>query len=175
MEITAKCKFDFETIKALTHLAVFKKSNPKKQFILITILDTIAIVLSLLEIILFSAPFGWIFPCTIFMLLFINYIYFLLPKVRYKALAKMKTAENEYIFYDNSFKIFAKNEVYNGEADIEYSLLVCAYETSKYFFLYQTNNQAFIVDKSTLVGGTAEEIKSKLSYFLKNKYFVCRY
>ena len=94
------------------------------------------------------------------------YLYFLLPKIRYKALAKMKDAENEYIFCDNVLKTFTKSQEYNGEAEIEYSLFVKVYETTKYLFLYQTNNQVFIVDKNTVEGGTIEEIRNEL----KNKY-----
>ena len=103
------------------------------------------------------------------------YLYFLLPKIRYKELAKMKDAENEYIFCDNVLKTFTKSQEYNGEAEIEYSLFVKVYETSKHLFLYQTNNQVFIVDKNTIEGGTVEEIRNKLSAFVTNKYIVCKY
>ena len=48
-------------------------------------------------------------------------------------------------------------------------------ETSKYFFIYPTNSQVFIVDKSTIVGGAAEDIRNKLSSFVGNKYIICKY
>jgi hypothetical protein len=41
--------------------------------------------------------------------------------------------------------------------------------------IYQTNNQVFIVDKSTVEGGTAEEIRNKLCTFVKDKYIICKY
>ena len=87
----------------------------------------------------------------------------------------MKDAENEYIFCDNVLKTFTKSQEYNGEAKFEYSLFVKVYETSKYFFMYQTNNQVLIVDKSTIEGGTVEEIRNKLSAFVKDKYILCKY
>lgn len=31
MEIRAKCKYDYDSVKALTHLTMFKKSNPKSD------------------------------------------------------------------------------------------------------------------------------------------------
>ena len=87
----------------------------------------------------------------------------------------MQNVENQYIFCDDVLKTFTKSQEYNGEAEIEYSLFVKLYETSKYLFLYQTNNQVFIVDKSTIEGGTVEEIRNKLSAFVKDKYFLCKY
>ena len=103
------------------------------------------------------------------------FMYFGLPKIQYKALAKMKDAENEYVFCDNVLKTFTKSQEYNGEAEIEYSLFVKVYETTRYLFLYQTNNQVFIVDKNTIEGGTVEEIRNKLSAFVKDKYILCKY
>ena len=87
----------------------------------------------------------------------------------------MQNVENQYIFCDNVLKTFTKSQEYNGEAEIEYSLFVKVYETTKYLFLYQTNNQVFIVDKNTVEGGTIEEIRNKLSAFVKDKYILCKY
>ena len=92
-----------------------------------------------------------------------------------KATAKMKDAVNEYIFLDDMIKVFTKSDEYNGEAKIEYSLFAKVYETSKYLFMYQTNNQAFVIDKSTIEGGTTEDIRMKLYSFLGDKYIICKY
>ncbi len=176
MEIKAKCKFDFESIKALTHLSLFKKASPKKRFLTWSIISTILAVIIVLEMIIFSDPMLIeVLLVAIVLFLFECYLYFLLPKIRYKAVAKMKDAENEYIFCDNVLITFTKSQEYNGEAEIEYSLFVKAYETSKYFFMYQTNNQVFIVDKSTVEGGTVEDIRSKLTTHIKDKYIICKY
>ena len=102
-------------------------------------------------------------------------LYFTLPRIRYNALANFKEAENAYVFCDDFLKVSTAGREYSGEAKIEYSFLVKAYETSKYFFLYQTKDQIYIVDKSTIEGGTAEDIRSKLSAVLKDKYFICKY
>ena len=103
------------------------------------------------------------------------YLYFVAPKLRYRALEKMKDIENNYLFKDNALKVSSKSEEYSGEAEIEYSLFIKVYETSAYFFLFQPNNQAFIIDKSTIEGGSADDIRNKLTSFVKNKYFICRY
>ena len=176
MEIKAKCKCDFESIRALTHLSLFKKANPKKRFLTWSIISGILAVIIILEMIIFSDAMLVELLCVAGILFLLEcYLYFLLPKIRYKALAKMKDAENEYIFCDNVLKTFTKSQEYNGEAEIEYSLFVKVYETSRHLFLYQTNNQVFIIDKNTIEGGTAEDIRNKLSSFVKDKYVICKY
>ena len=87
----------------------------------------------------------------------------------------MQNVENEYIFCDNVLKTFTKSQQYNGEAEIEYSLFVKVYETTRYLFLYQTNNQVFVVNKSTIEGGTIEDIRHKLTAYVKDKYIICKY
>ena len=157
-------------------MSLFKKANPKKRFLTWSIVLTILAVIIVLEMIIFSDAMLIELLCVAIVLFLLEcYLFFLLPKIRYKALAKMVDTENEYIFCDNVFKTFTKNKEYNGEAEIEYSLFVKVYETSKYIFMYQTNNQVFIVDKSTIEGGTVEEIRNKLSAFIMDKYILCKY
>ena len=100
------------------------------------------------------------------------YLYFILPKIRYKALVKMKGTENEYTFCEDVIKIVTTNNDYNGTAEINYSLLVKVCETSKYFFLFQTKNQVLVVDKSTIENGTADDVKNKLISYVRDKYTV---
>ena len=177
MEIKAKCKFDFDSIRALTHLTMFKKANPKKRLIFWSVAFAILVVVIILEIIAFGMDLILLVLLGVEMLwlMLMCFWYFIIPKTQYKSLAKMKETENEYIFCDNVLKTFTKSNEYNGEAEIEYSLFVKVYETSQYLFLYQTNNQVFIVDKSTIENGTVEEIRSKLSAFVKDKYIICKY
>ncbi len=177
MEIKAKCKFDFDSIRALTHLTMFKKANPKKRLIFWSVAFAILFVVIILEIIAFNMDSILLVLLGAEMLWFMLmcFWYFIIPKIQYKALAKMKDAENVYIFYDNVLKAFTKSQEYNGEAEIEYSLFVKVYETSRHLFLYQTNNQVFIVDKNTIEGGTVGDIRNKLSAFVKDKYIFCKY
>ena len=177
VEIRAKCKFGFESISALTHLTMFKKANPKNRMIFWSVAFAVLFAIIILEIIAFGMDLILLvlLGVEILWLMMMCFWYFIIPRIQYKALAKMKDAENEYVFCDNVLKTFTKSQEYNGEAEIEYSLFVKVYETSKYFFMYQTNNQVFIVDKSTIEGGTVEEIRNKLSAFVKDKYILCKY
>lgn len=177
MEIKAKCKYDFESVKAFVHLTMYKRADPKKRLIFWTIAYAILIAFIVWEIVVFDMDTTLLvlLACGISILLLTYLWYFIIPKIQYRSLAKIRGIENEYVFCDNALKVFTKSREYNSEAVIEYSVFTRAYETSKYLFLYQTNNQAFLVDKSTIEGGTAEEIRNKLSGLLKNKYIVCKY
>lgn len=177
MEIRAKCKFDFSSIRALTHLEMFRKANPKKRMFFWLVCYTILLTVAIFELIFLRADmqlYIMLGLSMVFPLLGI-YLYFLLPRIRFKAMAQMQGTENEYIFCDNLLKVFTKSAKYNGEAEVEYSLLVRAFETSTYFFLFQTNNQAFLVEKATIEGGTVDDVRNKLSFYLKDKYTICKY
>ena len=177
MEIRAKCKYDLDSVKALTHLTMYKKADPKKRLRFWSVAFAILIALIGLEMLAFSMDTSLLLllGVEILGLLLIYFWYFIIPKIQYKSLAKMQNVENQYIFCDNVLKTFTKSQEYNGEAEIEYSLFVKVYETTKYLFLYQTNNQVFIVDKNTVEGGTIEEIRNKLSLYVKDKYIICKY
>ncbi len=177
MEIKAKCKFDFDSIRALTHLTMFKKANPKKRLVFWSVAFSILFVVIILEIIAFGMDSILLVLLGVEILWFMLmcFWYFIIPRIQYKSLAKMKDVENEYTFYDNMLKVSTKSQEYNGEAEIEYSLFVRVYETSKYLFLYQTNNQVFIVYKNTIEGGATEDIRNKLSAYVKGKYIICKY
>lgn len=177
MKIKAKCKYDLDSVKALTHLAMYKKADPKKRLIFWSAVFVILFIIIVLEMIAFGmdAILFVLLSVEIFGLFLIYFWYFIIPKIQYKSLAKMKNVENEYVFCDNVLKVFTKSQEYNGEAEIEYSLFIKVYETSRYLFLYQTNNQVFIIDKSSVEGGTVEEIRNQLSAFVKDKYIVCKY
>lgn len=177
MEIRAKCKYNYDSVKALTHLTMFKKANPKNRLTFYSVAFSILFIIITLEIVAFGADtiLFVLLGADIVFLILMYFWYFIIPKIQYKSMSKMKNTENLYIFRDNVLKVFSKSQEYNGEAEIEYSFFVRVYETTKYLFLYQTNNQVFIVDKNTVEGGTAEDIRNKLSVYMKNKYIICKY
>ena len=54
MEIRAKCKLDFDSTKALTHLSFYKKTNPKKAVRLREIFCFILLFVIIAELIVFG-------------------------------------------------------------------------------------------------------------------------
>lgn len=179
MEIRAKCRYDYASIMALTHTSVYKKSNPKKTVRIRSVVCLVLLLLFVAELKLgaFDGTFvpAIFITADILVVVIDLFMYFALPRIQYKSMAKLKDTENEYIFGENAVKVTSKGEVYNGEAEIKYSLFVKIYETSKYLFMFQTKDQAFAVDKSTIEGGSVEEIRNKLSSYADGKYYICKY
>lgn len=99
---------------------------------------------------------------------------FLLLKSIEKSLSQYIGMRQEFVFADYEMSETTSSEKFNGTSRLKYSAVHKVMETSKYFFVYQTDNSVYIVDKSTLSGGTVEELRAKLSPAVK-KYVVCKY
>ena len=178
MEIKAQSNFDLDTIKAFSRLQLFKKHEPKKRMIFWTVACSILLIIVVLEVIFLDVNPSLLYVLGgVLVVVFALecYWYFFLPKIQYNALGKMKDIENEFLFCDNAIKVCSKNEEFCGTSEIEYSALFRAFETGKYFFLWQTKTQVLIVDKSTIEGGTHEEIRNKLLAVLGKQYVICCY
>ena len=174
MEITAKCVYDLKSVQAMQRLQMFKKADPKKAMILWSSLYGVFVLLLLSMAISGYEKVIMLLALLVAVWLEACYFYFLFPKQRYKAQGKLKDAENTYTFGENSVHIVSQAEQYTGEAQVEYGLFIKVYETSEYFFVFQTKSQVFLVDKSTIQGGTAEDIRNRLSGAVK-KYVICKY
>ena len=177
MEIKAKSTFDFDTTKAFCHVTFYGKGKPKNWFIGFNIFCTIFLLINVAIVILFGwEDFDFSSFIPIALLYALNFLlYSWLPKIQYKSLKKAQNMENSYIFCDDVIKISSNNELYQGEATLDYGFIVKVMETTKHFFIYQHQNQAYIVDKSTVTDGTVEELKEKLKQSIKGKYIVCKY
>lgn len=175
MEITAKGKLNFESIRALNHITMFRGKNPKKWLFLSLGIDVFFIMVALGSILWFGSNLYLYMGLLVLLGLLSCFLYFLVPRIQYKALGNMREAENTFLFYDTSVRIFSTGQSYQGEAEALYTLFVRVYETSRYFVLVQANNAAFLVDKTTIVNGTAEDIRARLVTAAGNKYKLCSY
>lgn len=175
MNITATCKYDLKAYQALTRLSMFKKSNPKKQFIFLFALETLLFLIMIWEsfwvegIMLLSI-------ISYFLMTFLLFFgYFILPKIQYKASYKMADIEAEFTFTDTQLRISTKGASYEGTAQLDYSVLFKVMETGTYLFLFERKSVAYIVEKATLTGGTIEELRTALSSVLGKNYIICNY
>ena len=105
----------------------------------------------------------------------LSLLYFLAPVRMYKNAGTMADMRKNFIFREKELYVESSGEMYRGESTVQYSLLFKAMETGAYFFIYVTKSQLFIVDKATLEGGSAEDIRSAMSAVLGEKYMVCDY
>ena len=177
MEINAKCKFDYASVIALSRASTYRRFNPK-------ITTIIMIVFSIID--LSFEVMAWSYdgieavsvPTLIISLTILGvaiYMYWLFPKMQYNGLGKMKNIENRYVFEDEVLKVSSISEGYNGMGELMYSLISKVVETSSYLFVYQDKKHAFIIDKSTILNGTIDEIRAKLIQFVNKKYITYRY
>ena len=176
MEIKAKCKYDYETCKAVSRIDAYRKSNPKKVFVSRAVLCICLLVLNFIVVGFSEMSVGYGVDVVVALVLLIDtFVYFAMPKIQYNSMSKMKDVENNYVFYDDEFTAASVSEHLNAKDTLKYSIMVKAYETEKYFFIYISKRQLFTVDKSTLEGGTAEDLRKKLSSVLGKKYIRCKY
>ena len=176
MQIHANCEYDFEACQALTYIALYRKKDPSRCFTRNNILLAILFAVVLLDMILFGPEKEFIILMIAIVIMGILdwFLYYQYPKINYRSLANFKNVSNEFVFTEEKLLVTSHNNEYSGQCEIAYSLFVKAYETSRYLFLYQTNNQVFIIDKSTLTNGTIEEIRTTLSQYFQ-KYYICKY
>lgn len=177
MEIKARCRIDLDSVRALYHLALFKKSNPKTRMTIYTSTICALIAIVILEGILwrFSPKMFITLGVGVFTLLLLYFLYYFAPVIQYRQMTKIKNVENLYTFGEDILTVISESNEFHGESEIAYAFFVKAYETSKYFFLFQSNRQTFAVDKSTVEGGTAEDIRARLTAALGEKYIRCKY
>ncbi len=177
MEIKAKVKYDYKACKAMAHVYSYKKKNPLKTMLLHF---AIAVVLAGLNLVMIQMTGGEAintvaFVCCLFIVVLELIMYFLMPRLQYNSMSKMKDISNDYIFREDDFSASTVSAEYKGDTVIKYSLLEKAMETKDYFLLFENKRQAFLVDKTTIENGSVEDLREKLVSVLGKKYIICKY
>ena len=177
MEIKAKCKCDLDSVKALVHLFMFKKADPKKRMTFWSISFLVLILIIIFELIMWGVKTILLVVLAVELIwLIIMWLWFVvIPKRQYKAMKSMQDALNIYTFSNDLVRIHTYGKEYHGEVEMEYSLFAKAYETEKHLFLFHTNNQVFVINKDTIEGGTVDDIRDRLTAFISDKYIICDY
>ncbi len=177
MEIKASSVYDLKATKAAWRAAVYKKKNPAKSFWTWIIIAAVITALSVLyQILVKQDILMWVLiGLLVFFVSMLSLLYFLAPVQMYKNAGKIADMRKYFVFRDTDFHVQSSGEKYEGESTVQYSLLFKTMETGAYFFIYLTKSQFYIVDKSTLEGGSAEDIRSAMSAVLGEKYVVCDY
>ena len=177
MEIKASSVYDIKATKAAWRAGVYKKKNPEKSFRRYIILAAVITAASVLyQILVKQVILMWVLSrLLIFFSVMLSLLYFLAPVRMYKNAGTLADMRKYFVFRENEVFVQSSGEMYQGESTVQYSLLFKAMETGAYFFLYLTKSQLYIVDKSTLEGGSAEDIRKAMSAVLGEKYMVCDY
>ena len=176
MEVRAKSKFDYETIKELAHRSSFRIIKPRAMAILMAICNIIIWGCFIESYLYYEIGANDFFTLIVIIVCdgILAYIYWGVPKIRYKALGKLQNLENEFIFGDETMKIINRSEEYTGQGEIKYSIIPKVMETPKYIFIYQDLRSVYIIDKSTITNGTIEDIRAKLAQYVPQKKYIIK-
>ena len=177
MEINAQGTLNYETIKASLHVTIYKKTKPKKAVFLRLLATALVMAFCIFDMVVFG--FNSYMLLAFFMVflagLLFAYMYFWLPKIRFKAMGKMQNVTNNYIFTDNAIICSSSMDGYEGKAEVNYSLICKVIETSKYVLVYQTKNNFYVLEKATVSGGSVDDLRRKLFSFLGENYVIYNY
>ena len=179
MEIRASGRLDLRSITAYTRLNMFGSMDPKKGLTLLLAIFGAAAVLralfdvfvrrgedlagGVLTLVLIAVGAGLVLCC-----------YYVVPKKKYEGAGMLKDAENRFIFTETGFTAELAEEGRTARTAHGYAAVAKVMETGEFFFLLPSGGGAYIVDKATLSGGTAEELRALLSANIDN-YTVCKY
>lgn len=176
MKITASSKYDWETVKKFNffHNIVRKKA-----------LNIALLVLDLLCVLLFVLVYRWglldsnmimIYLLLVLVNAVLAFALFVLPKIQYKQNKALQGMKNEITFAEQEFTLAQQGNNAIATTTIKYDAIWRVYETADCFYVYINPRQAYIVDKSTIIGGTSVDLRMFLvkeigisKYKLKSK------
>ena len=162
MEIKASSKYDWETIKKFNRFHIL--SRARFFNVLILLMEIYMIFVFAFAAISQTFTTGLLPSFCLFLLwnAFIVFVYFGLPKIRYNKNKVIKNSENRFVFTENDVTETSGNGLHTGTSAVKYDAMWRVYETKGYIYLYINSNQSYIVDKSTVTGGTVEDLRMLL-------------
>lgn len=81
----------------------------------------------------------------------------------------------DFVFSEDSMYVHSDSELHKTDSTMKYEVLFKVMETEERLFLFQTKAQAFVVDKSTIEGGSIEDLRKVIKDVLGKKYIKCKY
>lgn len=159
MEIKATSKYDWETVREFN---LFHQVKRRLWLYIVLIVLVIFSVLgfallaacNLLTIPLVALEFIVFYCC--FMVVF---RVFILPKIRFNKNKVFHDAKNTFVFGEYVMQADQYGENASSAASVRYAAIWRIYETDRFFYIYINSRQAYVVDKSTVTGNTAEGLR----------------
>ncbi len=162
MEIKASSKYDWETVKKFYAFSFSKKQRWPNIVLIIVFL--LLFMMYTLEVVngTFSTDLLPSMLMFITLYLMLGFVRFILPRILYNKNKLIHGMENIITFGEQSFEINQIGNNANGAAAINYSAIQKIYETKEYIYIYVSPQQSHIVDKSTVEGGNAIDLRMLL-------------
>lgn len=177
MEIKASAVYDYKSMKALIHLGIYKKKNPALSYWIWTIISLalISIFVIFRDVLLESTFSIVLISLLAFLSAMTSFSYFILPIISYRSMKKLAGTRVNFVFSDDSMYVHSDSDLHKTDSTMNFEVLFKVMETEERLFLFQTKSQAFVVDKSTLEGGSIEDLRKVLMAVMGKKYVECKY
>lgn len=159
MEIRASSKYDWETIKQFNKFHNFTKAKVLNVVVIVTDVICALLFLLALSIDILDFELMMLYVLILFLNLVLVFARFVLPKIQYKQNKLLHGVENKITFEEDQMLIEQHGENTNATATMKYDAIWKVYEAKEYIYIYVNSRQAYIVDKSTVVGGTAMNLR----------------
>ena len=178
MDLIAYCTYDYETIKTLSRTMLFGKT-PFRNMWLRYLVAGLLLILTVASMLFFCVEVDRVFLALLSLALSLVllpplFCVLFLPRIKFRTLGERQGMRTRLRFCDSCVKVANDRDNFQTEADLPYLLIINAYETSRYIFLFINTVNAFIVDKTTVDAATAAAIRHKLSVVLTDGYTVCK-
>ncbi|MBQ9083562.1 MAG: YcxB family protein [Clostridia bacterium] len=157
MEIKATSTYDLKACTALIRSALGTRAP--LNIVLFSLLTVLSLVCGF---VMDSTIWFGLFPITLFGLLMTIFQFVILPRTTYQQQGDMKDATTYFLFTDDLVQTYVKTPTYEGRSKMLYAHFVKVRETKDYLFLYRSNHQAFIIDKSSLAPGDLPVLRNRL-------------
>lgn len=174
MEIKGSVSFDRDVRRTFLNVTIFKNRNPKKEktglFIAVAVITTLTagdVITSGFK----AATMSVICAAVVWAVVFMYFCAYIAGR---RLFSRFNGKKQDCVFADDKVTLLEQEENQSDTVSLGYSLMTEVTETSKYFFIYYAEMGASIVDKSTLSGGTVEELREKLLSEAK-KYVFCQH
>lgn len=162
MEIKATSKYDWETIKEFYKFSMWGRQKALNVFVVVCCVFIGAVLL--LQIVTDTFTVESIPSLAMFILLIVllAFIYFAIPRIQYKKNKILHGIENTITFKENCFEMNQNGDNAASVGTINYNAIHKIYETKKYIYIYITPQQAHLINKDTVEGATATELRAFL-------------
>lgn len=174
MKITATSKIDFKTVRAFAYMNAFRTNKPLKKVLIYCFTCLLLAAILWLEMHLMGVSWVSVALMAVAVLLLVLelYLYLVYPRMCYKGMGETKGCAYSFTFLDDKILLQAKENGLAGDITLEYKCLRKAVETKDYLYLFQGKGQALMVDKKTIKGGTAEQLRGTLVGYLNGHYKI---
>lgn len=159
MEIKASSKYDWETVREFNLFHQVKcRLWLYVVFIVLVIFNVLCLALltacDLLTTPLIALEFVVFYSCFMVLLKV-----FIIPKIRFNKNKIFHNVENTFVFEEYAMRADQYGENASSSSSVRYAVIWRIYETDRFFYIYVSSRQAYVVDKSTVTGNTAEGLR----------------